>query len=434
MSINKLEDYTPANIADLIIGNTDAVLVVDSQNDSYRRIISHGFFSDFIAETGSYHDLIESLYFHISNSGKKVEGNYRVFIPTFGEFHGKYSKNLKLTYKDITHQILMQIYPVEESRFYILTLNELDNSTSLDEFQTDSKVTTIQKAYLFSMYFDLIKNTTSSLSITEISDETMNSQLSYTDWRMGIVNAIWPDDQPLFLERTDPDYLKAHFKPGQTSSFDCLMANLEGKFIWVKLTFSRAQTTNDDDYRFVFMVQDINEDTVAMMTTLKKYEELASIDPLTGILNHGRIETEMCNTIENNKKTTEPAAFMMLDIDHFKSVNDNFGHSVGDKTLKHFAEILDEQTKKYNGMIGRWGGEEFVAVFSGLEMSEIKRIAEEMREAVSNAEFTSVGHITTSIGVTGLRANDDFQTVFERMDKMLYEAKSSGRDHVCVAE
>ena len=67
-----------------------------------------------------------------------------------------------------------------------------------------------------------------------------------------------PDDQQLFLERTDPDYLKSNLMPGRTSSFDCLMQNLEGKYIWVKLIFSRAETNNsEEDFRYVFMMQDI---------------------------------------------------------------------------------------------------------------------------------------------------------------------------------
>ncbi|NLF83033.1 MAG: hypothetical protein GX568_03490 [Candidatus Gastranaerophilales bacterium] len=88
-------------------------------------------------------------------------------------------------------------------------LNELDNSEYIKDFLTEQKLNTIQNTYLFSMYIDLIRDTTNSISVTEISDEPINANdLKYTDWRKMIVNMIWDDDQSLFLERTDPGYLK----------------------------------------------------------------------------------------------------------------------------------------------------------------------------------------------------------------------------------
>ena len=76
------------------------------------------------------------------------------------------------------------------------------------------------------------------------------------------------------------------------------MKNLKGVFIWVKLIFSRTNTTNEDDFRFVFMVQNIHDNSIKLFETLKKYEDLASKDALTSVFNHGRIETEISNAIE----------------------------------------------------------------------------------------------------------------------------------------
>jgi len=281
------------------------------------------------------------------------------------------------------------------------------------------------------MYIDLVQNTTSSISITEISDETVNSSISYTDWRMMIVNMIGPDDQKLFLERSDPEYLKANFVPGRTSSFDCLMMNLEGKYIWVKLIFSRAETRYDDDYRFVFMVQNIHENTVELMDELKKYEEMASKDPLTNLYNHGRMETELKNAMDYRKKQGA-VSVMILDIDYFKNVNDTFGHSVGDVTLKYFARELLDYVKDKNAAVGRWGGEEFVIVGYDRSISSMAEMAEEVREIVFSTDFPVVGQITCSIGVTELGENDSSDDTFNRMDKALYQAKTDGRNCVRV--
>lgn len=434
MSFEKYEDFTLQSVPSFLADNVDSILVVNSETDEYRRLSARGFCADFFPESGSYRDLVQKLWFHFHGSGDQITENYQVFIPAFGKFEGKVSKRVKITENDQTHQIQITIYPAEDTGIYVFTVNELDDSESIDEIQTHSKVATIQNTYLFSMYIDLVRDTTSSISITEISDETMNSQIKYSDWRMMIVNMIWPDDQALFLRRTDPEYMKANYHPGRTSSFDCLMQNLEGTYIWVKLIFCRSETKNEADFRYVFMVQDIHENTVSLMSTLKNYEHMASTDPLTGVWNHGRIETEITNAIDNCKATSEPAALMMLDIDFFKNVNDQFGHSVGDLTLKQFAQSITDYMKDYGGVVGRWGGEEFLVVCYGNDSDALRSIAENLRIKISKESYKAVGSITCSIGITPLHPEEDSQTAFERVDKAMYEAKNNGRNRVVVYE
>ena len=426
----QLDEFTLQDAASFIESGIDAIIVVDSEEDSYKALVKKGMFEDFIDDTGSYKALTQKLWFHLNNEQESaVTEDYQVFIPRFGKFKGKYSRRLKLFKDGEPHSVQMTITPYEGA-IYLLILYELDSSEYMKEFLTNEKVSTIQNTYLFSMYVDLFKDTTSSISITEISDDTMDAEIKYSQWRMMIVNMIWPDDQELFLERTNPDYLKTHLQPGRTSSFDCLMKNLEGKYIWVKLIFSRAETNNADDFRYVFMVQDINENSMQLMSTLKKYEELASKDTLTDIFNHGRIETEIHNAIEIAGRTDRNISMMMFDIDFFKKVNDTYGHAVGDMTLKHFAYIIKEYFEKKNAVIGRWGGEEFVAVCYDTDIEEAKQFAEEIRTNVSKVSFNVAGNITVSSGVTQIKNSDKFEDAFDRMDKALYQAKSDGRN--CV--
>lgn len=431
MNFNKLEDYNYNNISDIMKNELDAIFVIDADADLYKTISKKGIFNDMFSDSGNYHDLIEKLWFHFNNSSDAITKDYHVFIPTFGKFKGKYSKRLKILFNETPHIVQMSIYPIENTNNYLLILADLDNSEYIQEFLTYEKVNNIQSTYLFSMYVDLIKDTTSSISVTEISDEPMNAtELSYTNWRLMIVNMIFEDDQKLFLERSDPEYLKANLEPGRTTSFDCQMQNLEGKYIWVKLIFNRLETHNKKDFRFVYMVQDIHESSVELFSTLKKYEELASTDTLTGVYNHGRIDTELNNAIETHQEINKPLSLMMIDIDHFKEVNDNFGHSVGDATLKHFVRLAQKTFKQYNIKLGRWGGEEFIAVCYDTTLSEAMEISEQFRIAVANSKFDTVDSITCSIGVTEITDSDDVSTAFERVDKAMYSAKSDGRN--CV--
>ena len=423
--------YTKENISDLLFDKIDSIIIVDAEQDSYNVIKKQGIFDKFLKDNGSYKDLVEKLWFHLNDNPKKIADDYHVFIPMIGQFKGKYVDRINLSIEEKIHQVQISIYPIDEScKKYIFILDELDSSEYLRDFQTARKLDTMQSTFLFSMYVDLIKDISYSINVTELSDNPQNYDVKYTEWRMMIVNMIWPDDQKLFLERTDPDWLKKNLEPGRATSFDCQMKNLEGVFIWVKLIFSRAATTNEEDFRFVFMVQNIHENHMKLFDTLKRYEEMASKDPLTDIFNHGRIETEISNSIEGYNSDGKTVSFMMLDIDFFKKVNDEFGHSVGDFVLKAFVKVVNDFIAPYKFAIGRWGGEEFVAVCYGMGLEQLKPIAEGLRKAVEAAEFEKDIKITCSIGLTEVKKGDTAQIIFDRVDHAMYEAKTGGRNRI----
>ena len=434
MASKSLYDFTVNDVAGLFMDTADAIVVVDPAIDAYKSIICRGMFETFLKESGIYHDLILDLWFHFNDSNEKVAGDYQIFADNTGVFKTKYSRRLKLVLEDekISHLVQLTVYPFDNASKYIFVMDEFDDNESLQESLTTKKINTIQNTYLFSMYIDLVADTTSSINVTEISDDVVNYNLKYSDWRMMIVNMIWPEDQEQFLRRTDPEYLKKNFTPGRTSSYDCMMRNLEGNFIWVKLIFSRAQTYNDDDYRFVFMVQDINDKSMELMSTLQKYEEKAIKDPLTGVLNHGEIETQLNNAIARRQSSDSPISFMMLDLDHFKQVNDNYGHAVGDVTLKHFAKLLMDSSVEDKALVGRWGGEEFVIICRDKNAEEASAMAESLRQKVEAYQFPDIYHITCSIGVTELKAEDEFKEAFNRLDKAMYASKHNGRNKVTL--
>jgi len=427
-----MHEITYEKALDFFGRSIDAMVVADPNADSYKSLVRRGIFQELIEDNGNYKDLVQKLWFHFNGSDKEITEEYQVFIPNLGKFVGKYSKRLKIVMNGTTHFVQMMIEPVDDTEQYLILLDELNEKESEEDVETKQKVNTIQNIYLFSMCIDLVRDTTSSLSLTEVSEETMNSQISYTAWRQTIVNMIWKNDQELFLERSDPEYLRTHFEPGHIESFDCQMQNLEGFFIWVKLIFSRMDTTNENDYRFVYMVQNIHDTTVEMKAALKHYEELASRDSLTKIFNHGRIETEICNAIEQCHKNGTNASLLIIDIDYFKKVNDSHGHTAGDATLVKFAGIIREILSKRNASFGRWGGEEFTAVIYGLKNEELRAVAEEIRCTVENTDFGEIGKITCSVGGTELMEDDVFESWFNRADKAVYTSKENGRNLVTI--
>lgn len=425
--------YSDVDVANILNNSMEAVLVVSSKEDTYQRIKCSELFSKLLDETGSYKELIEKLCFHLSENDSKITDDYQVFLPKMIDFKGKYARKISCEINGEKHRIQMFVCPTEiEEGEYIIVLSDLDQSENEREIITENKVKTIQETYLFSMYIDLNNDKASGINVTEISNDDLHYEIKYSEWRNTIVNMIWGEDQETFLENSNPEYLKAKLKPGKNLSFDCQMKNLEGQFIWVRLIFGRIDTTSEHDYRFVFMVQNIHEDSMRLFKELKKFENLASFDSLTEVFNHGRIETELNNAIVELNGCDGQSSLMMLDIDYFKKVNDTYGHAVGDETLKAFTRYVKEAVASYDIRIGRWGGEEFVFVCYGYDSNSIQEIAENIRTSVESRIFDTIGHITCSIGITCIGENDTADSAFKRLDEALYDAKTSGRNCIKV--
>lgn len=424
--------YSDNEINKVLNDNIDALLVVNSKDDSYRAIKSSEILSKIIDKEGSYKELIQKLMFHISENNAKISEDYQVFLPKMIDFNGKYSRKLDLTIDGEKRAVQMLVYPIGDTKEdYLILLFDMKDSEYERNVKLENKVKTIQETYLFSMYVDLNNDLVSSINISEISKDDMHYEVRYSEWRMMIVNMIWPEDQDLFLKKTNPEYLKAQLKPSKTFSFDCQMKNLEGNYIWVKLIFGRTDTSSDQDFRFVFMVQDIHENSLQLFNELKKFENLASHDALTGVYNHGRIETELSNAIEVLKKDNRHISLMMFDIDFFKKINDTYGHAVGDDILKIFVLKIKEMLNAYNVKIGRWGGEEFVCVCYDLEIEELKTIADNVRESIANTTFDTIGSMTCSVGLAHVSKEDTTKEAFIRLDSALYKAKANGRN--CIS-
>jgi two-component system cell cycle response regulator len=162
--------------------------------------------------------------------------------------------------------------------------------------------------------------------------------------------------------------------------------------------------------------------------------ELALFDPLTGLNNRRFLENHLATMLDNARVRRTPLTLMILDIDHFKRVNDTYGHDCGDEVLKSFADRL-RGIIRGGDLLCRLGGEEFVIVMPNVEIGAAARIAERARQAIEQELFVvDVGGraipVTTSIGVAERGPDDDTSSLFRRADRALYRAKSEGRNRV----
>ncbi|MFQ3251198.1 MAG: two-component system cell cycle response regulator [Glaciecola sp.] len=163
----------------------------------------------------------------------------------------------------------------------------------------------------------------------------------------------------------------------------------------------------------------------------------ATHDPLTDVLNHRAINSELSNLWERSRRDNSELAVMMLDIDHFKKINDTYGHQAGDFALKQFCKMVASQIRPYDAF-GRYGGEEFVLCLPSADPDQAMKIAERIRVRVNTTPLTYDGlsfSITVSIGVAMFSENySSHDGLLMSADKAAYQAKSNGRNCVVYAE
>ncbi|HEY3400311.1 MAG TPA: diguanylate cyclase [Geothrix sp.] len=156
---------------------------------------------------------------------------------------------------------------------------------------------------------------------------------------------------------------------------------------------------------------------------------LSSVDALTQIYNRMKLDAVLLEEMTRATRYRSVFSVILLDIDHFKKVNDTYGHLVGDAVLVRVASILSENIRK-SDTLGRWGGEEFLLVLPETDLDKACLLAEKLRQAIAAETFPAVGHKTGSFGVAAYDPEDTVASLVERADQALYEAKNTGRDRV----
>jgi len=154
----------------------------------------------------------------------------------------------------------------------------------------------------------------------------------------------------------------------------------------------------------------------------------AVTDGLTGVWNR-RQGTELLAADLAARRPGQALSLLMLDIDHFKAINDTFGHQAGDHVLIEIASRL-RRSLRGNDMVARWGGEEFIVLVRDCALPDAGRLAENIRAAIAEVPFGPMGRITVSIGAAEARDNEDLQSWLSRADQALYRAKRAGRNEV----
>lgn len=183
----------------------------------------------------------------------------------------------------------------------------------------------------------------------------------------------------------------------------------------------------------IFVILGIKEWMHSNKTMISKLEELATYDGLTGIFNRQSIDAKLNYAISKVRRYPSSLSIILFDIDHFKKINDTFGHAVGDSILKELSNVTANSLRELD-LLGRYGGEEFLIILQETSIEGAQTVAVKVCEAIANNAFDTVQQVTVSLGVAELRDNETAEHFVQRADMALYVAKDSGRNRSVISE
>lgn len=162
----------------------------------------------------------------------------------------------------------------------------------------------------------------------------------------------------------------------------------------------------------------------------EQMELLAMNDQLTGLMNRRSFDALARKRIEHDRQQAGGAAFIMIDVDHFKRINDTYGHEAGDAVLREVSDAIRGNFRS-SDLVCRWGGEEYLVYLPGAEMRVVLQLAERLRTKIEGTDFQNGVTVTISAGVVRMAEQESLEGVIRRADEKLYEAKRTGRNRVC---
>ena len=198
----------------------------------------------------------------------------------------------------------------------------------------------------------------------------------------------------------------------------------------------RTTTLQDSQGKVVGAVEIFSDNTpkLAITQRIKELEKMALLDPLTELANRRYIELNMQTKLDEMRRYGRPFGILFMDIDHFKKINDLHGHDIGDKVLIMVSNTFIKNVRT-SDIVGRWGGEEFLAIIPNINEDQLYFTANKLCILVEQSGFSldsGIVQVTVSIGATLAQPKDTIETLLERADKLLYYSKTTGRNRVSI--
>lgn len=221
---------------------------------------------------------------------------------------------------------------------------------------------------------------------------------------------------------------------GQSRAEDLFLHHREGHRVPVSIRVSPVRDGKGSVVGAVEVFQDISS-RISDIEKIEQLQKMVFLDDLTGIASRRFIEMRLRDRFAEMGRYNWAFGILLIDIDHFKRVNDTYGHIVGDRILKMIAKTLSASTRSFD-LVGRWGGEEFLALIASVDAGTLASIGDRYRILVGQSSLPMPGgtplRATISVGGTLARKKDSAESLLERADKLMYRSKSSGRNRLSL--
>ena len=268
-----------------------------------------------------------------------------------------------------------------------------------------------------------------TLHFTYVSPSVMQIYGSTPEETMaqGIDEVMPPHSQKIVTKILEEELVKeaSGADPHRTRTIEVEEYRQDRSIIWIENVLSFLRDDNGRPVAILGVSRDVTERRRLHEELLK----LAVTDPLTGAFNRRHFMEELHREMARSDRYDTPFSLIMLDIDHFKNVNDRFGHETGDRVLEELV-ILIRKRIRTSDILARWGGEEFLIMLANTHLSRATPLAKALLKQMRDLPVPEIGSLTASFGVTQYRGGENADALLTRVDNLLYRAKQKGRARV----
>ncbi|MCK5126097.1 MAG: sensor domain-containing diguanylate cyclase [candidate division Zixibacteria bacterium] len=227
--------------------------------------------------------------------------------------------------------------------------------------------------------------------------------------------------------------LAATIADGRPREAEVYMHHKDGHRIPVSIRVSTLTDSKGETIGGIELFTDISYQA-ANELRVKELEKLALLDNLTKLANRNYLEKEIQSRFEEKKRFNMPFGVLFIDIDHFKKINDSYGHVVGDDVLRFIAKTFIANARPFD-LYGRWGGEEFIGIIRNISSRELESLGNRIRLMVEHSYIMHENekvYVTISIGATLVSEKDTIDSLIKRADTLLYKSKAAGRNCLSI--
>jgi len=221
---------------------------------------------------------------------------------------------------------------------------------------------------------------------------------------------------------------------GTSLEAELYLRHKDGHRIPVAVRITPIKGTQGEIVGALELFSDISSKSATLLR-IKELEKLSMTDSLTRSANRRYLESELQNRLQELVRFNWPFGLLYFDIDHFKDINDTFGHQVGDSVLKSVAQTVIANVRPFD-LFGRWGGEEFISIMRNVDIKNLKHVGDRLRQLVE-ASYSVVANeevrVTVSMGGTMAQPGDTMEGIVKRADQLMFQSKAAGRNCLTVS-